>query len=133
MESIVEYFVLLFAGVVFVLAFALLVGVGVYKKMFASRGRREPVEIDHAALDAAERQLRASDETDWVVVKRCHGPAYTHTAMSAIVGALMEGGVEATYDVVGTSSADGGVTNYMLKVIRGSEERALEILSQKNY
>ncbi len=35
MGSIAEYFVLLFAGVVFVLAFALLVGVGGYKKMLA--------------------------------------------------------------------------------------------------
>lgn len=123
----------LFTVAVFILAFALVVCVGIYQKILRPREPRQPVEIDHAALDAAERQLRASDETDWVVVKRCHGPAYTHTAMSAIVGALMDGGVEATYDVVGTSSADGGVTNYMLKVIRGSEERALEILSQMNY
>ena len=44
--------------------------------------------------------------------------------------ALAAGGVQATYDVIATSSADGGVTNYMLKVGRGDEQHALQILAK---
>ena len=110
--------------------FPLLLGVAIYQILFAKRLRHEPFEIDHKALKLAEVTLAVEGKRDWVVVKRCHGPAYTHSAMAELVGAIAVGGVEATYDVVGTSSADGGITNYLLKVIRGTESEALEILAR---
>jgi len=94
--------------------------------------RRDPfhetIPIDEAALERAERELKAAGERDWIVLRRYHGPAYSHTAMLEIVSALAAEGIEATYEVITTSSADGGVTNYMLKVVPEDEERARETL-----
>jgi hypothetical protein len=91
---------------------------------------RPPIEVDEKELEAAERALKKEGELDWVVLKRCHGPAYNHAVMTEIISTLNAGGVTATYDVVASSSVDGGVTNYMLKVLRGDEEKSLEILGQ---
>ena len=120
----------LIIAIALAVAFPLLVAVAIYKLMLRRPARETALVFDRAALKSAEDALRASDEKNWVVLKRCHGPGYTHTAMIDIVNALAAEGVEATYDVVGTSSADGGVTNYMIKVVQGSEERALEILAR---
>ncbi len=98
-------------------------------KVFSGRSAGEP-KIDHAVLAEAERALRETSAQDWVVLKRCHGPAYSHAAMTEIVSALNTEGVMGTYDVVASSSADGGVTNFMLKVLAGDETRALEILAR---
>lgn len=88
-----------------------------------------PLEFDKAALDAAEQALRESEEMDWVVLKRCHGPAYSHTAMTELVSLLNAEGIDATYDVIASSSAEGGVTNFTLKVLRGSEAEAFAVLA----
>jgi hypothetical protein len=90
------------------------------------------LQIDQSALDAAEKELREQGEKDWIVLKRCHGPAYTHTAMSEIISHLASEGIEATYDVYGASSADMGVTNFMLKVLAKDEERAREVLNKSS-
>jgi hypothetical protein len=111
------------------ICFPLLVAVAVLKVSFAKKSRGEPFEVDKETLAAAEKALRAEGELDWVVLKRCHGPAYNHSAMTEIVSALSAGGVQATYDVIASSSADGGVTNYVVKVIRGQESLGHEILS----
>lgn len=94
------------------------------------RARQEPLTIDESELQAAEAALREEGQIDWVILKRCTGPAFNHAAMTEIVGALNAEGVSATYDVVASSSVDAGVTNYMLKVLRGEEAQAAEILSR---
>lgn len=99
-------------------------------KYLMGRNRQEPVEADMTELEAAEAALKKQGKLDWVYLKRCHGPAYNHGAMTEIISALNAGGVTATYDVVASSSADGGVTNYALKVLRGDEEKGLEILAE---
>jgi hypothetical protein len=92
--------------------------------------RSNSLEIDQVALNAAEQELKSQGEKEWVVLKRCHGPAYTHNAMSEIVSYLAAEGIEATYDVYGISSADMGVTNFILKVLAKDEVRASKILSE---
>ena len=88
------------------------------------------MDIDHDALSVAERELAHQGEKAWVVLKRCHGPAYTHTAMSEIISRFAAEGIEATYDVYGISSADMGITNFILKVLEKDEARAREILAE---
>ncbi len=119
-------------------AFPLILGVALYHFVFKKRSDPSSLSgpssssygIDLVALAAAERDLKAAGERDWVVVKRCHGPAYTHMAMTDLIGKLAEADIDATYDVIATSSADGGVTNYVIKVIRGTEVAALEVLAK---
>lgn len=118
-----EFFLVIFLG----LAFPILV-VLAYLRVLSRRAKVADLEIDKTALAEAENALRETDERDWVVLKRCHGPAYNHSAMVELVSALNAEGIEATYDVVASSSADGGVTNYMLKVIREHETQAREVL-----
>lgn len=104
--------------------------VGIYRMLGKRTAPQAQFEIDHAELETAERELRESKNPDWVVLKRCHGPAYNHAAMAALVSALEEQGIPATYDVLSSSSADGGVTNYMLKVHSGTEEEAARVLAE---
>ncbi|MBI1861237.1 MAG: hypothetical protein HYR96_10005 [Deltaproteobacteria bacterium] len=104
--------------------------ISVFRARRAKRRQHLFVEIDHSALRAAEENLKAHQDQDWVVLKRCHGPGYSHTTMAEIVSSLAAEGVEATYDIIGTSSAEGGVTNFMLMVIRGQEAQALEALAR---
>lgn len=113
------------------------IGLAVIGLMFFAVGRymKKPMQgisssIDERELEAAERALKEEGEQDWVILKRCHGPAFNHAAMTQIISALNEGGVTATYDVIASSSMEGGVTNYMLKVLRGEEEKGLEILAR---
>ena len=119
----------LILAIVISVALPVVLGVTAYAFVFKKRGAREPEQVDHAELAAAERALKAAGSRDWVVVKRCHGPAYTHMAMTEIMGRLAEADIDATYDVIAASSADGGVTNYVIKVIRGEEAKALEALA----
>ena len=114
--------------VLLALLFIIPIVIGSYRMLFG-RDRREPMAINHSELEAAERSLKAEANADWVVLKRCHGPAYNHAAMAALISALSAEGVRATYDVLSASSADGGVTNFMLKVVRGQERQAIEILN----
>src|SRR5580698_8777020 len=90
-----------------IVAVLLLVG----KTLFQFLPKKAPPEtrdpnINYAELEAAEKALKEEGERDWVVLKRCAGPAYNHTAMTALVSALGAEGVEATYDVIASSSAD---------------------------
>lgn len=89
-------------------------------------------KLRNPELEAAEKRLADEGEKEWVVLTRFSGPAYTHNAMSEIISELTSRGVEATYDVISTSMAEAGVTNYMLKVLPGSEEAAREILAEMN-
>jgi len=111
-------------------ALPVVLGVVAFQLFFKKTVQRGPEAIDFAELAAAEKDLKEAGERDWVVVKRCHGPAYTHMAMTEIMGKLAEADVDATYDVIAASSADGGVTNYVIKVIRGEESKALEVLAK---
>ena len=90
------------------LVFPAILGLLFFKMMAKKPQRVETLEIDQAALDLAEKSLRESDEMDWVVLKRCHGPAYNHGVMTDLVASLNAEGVDATYDVVSSSSAEGG-------------------------
>ncbi len=117
--------------IAFACVFPILLGLAIYR-VFLSKRQHKPLEIDQRELQAAEREMVAEGNKDWVVLKRCHGPAYNHAAMTELVSQLTTQGVESTYDVISASSAEGGVTNYILKVLRGSETQAIEILSGRN-
>jgi hypothetical protein len=125
-----EVNVILILTVLLSLSFPALLAL-VFLKMRSRKPRSTtPLEIDKDTLDAAEKALRESEAIDWVVLKRCHGPAYSHTAMSELVSLLNAEGIDATFDVISSSSADGGVTNFSLKVLRGSEADAFAALAR---
>jgi hypothetical protein len=120
---------MLFIGLLIAAAIPLVLFLVVARALPKRVTRNASVE-DPSELRAAELALKKEGELDWVVLKRCHGPAYNHAAMTEIIGALNAEDVPATYDVISSSSADGGIFNYMLKVLPGDESRALAILEK---
>jgi len=116
----------LIAALVFLIALAL-----VYRHFgLAPKPSQPPSEIDEKLLAEAEADLKANaDDTQWVFLKRLSGPGYSHASIIDLIAKLEAAGVEATYENIASSSAEMGVTNFMIKVRPGFEAQALAVLS----
>lgn len=84
---------------------------------------------DYEKLHRAEQDLAETSTKDWVIVKRCHGPGYNLTVMAEIVATLQSNGVQATFETFSSSSAEMGITNFVIKVPHQDEEEALKVLA----